>query len=67
MEGYKIVRIIPLTDIDEMGRFIKVYRVVFKYPDGVEDWVDIPEEEFSEEEVRRRIEEKVKTYLALKK
>jgi len=59
MAEYEIVNIRPLVDIDERGRFIKIYRVYYKLPNGEEDWIDIPADKFTESYARKLIEEKV--------
>ena len=60
MAEYKIERAVPMLDIDIMGRFVKKYRVYYKV-DDIEDWVDVLEEEFTVENVRKKIEERIKT------
>lgn len=64
MVEYKIIRIVPLLDIDEMGRFYKKYRVYFKF-NKHEDWVDISEDKFTTENVKKEVERKIKTILEL--
>ena len=64
MAEYKIVEIRPFVDIAPDGRFIKKYRVTFKF-DGREDYIDIPEEEYSEANVRKKVEERVKIHKSL--
>ena len=54
--AYKIVGITPMVDIDERGRFYKIYRVKFTVDEQIEDFIDIPEKEFSEAEARKRVE-----------
>jgi len=66
MADYKIVEVVPLMDIDKRGRFVKVYRVKFEY-NGMEDFVDIPEDKYKPEEVRKRIEEVVSAHRELLK
>ena len=61
---YEIIEIKPLVDIDPKGRFVKIYRVYYKYKD-IEDFVDIPEAEYSEEKVREVIEKKIETHMKL--
>ena len=63
---YKITEIRPLVDIDESGRFVKIYRVKFRYND-IEDYVDVREEEYSAEKVKKIIEERVKEHEKLLK
>jgi hypothetical protein len=46
------------------GRFVKIYRIRFKYGDIV-DFIDVPESEYNETDVKRMIEEKIKTHRAL--
>jgi len=58
MAEYKITDIRAMVDIDPAGRFFKIYRVRFTVLDKVEDFIDIPEKEFSEEEARKRVEER---------
>ena len=48
----------PLVDIDERGRFVKIYRVKFEY-NGIQDYVDIPESEYSADKVKEIIEKRV--------
>jgi len=61
---YKIIEIRPLVDITPEGRFIKIYRVKFKF-DNIEDFIDIPESEYSQEVVKKKVEEVVKTHSQL--
>ena len=63
-ERYKIVSITPLMDIDEAGRFIKIYRVRFKV-DEIEDFVDIKAAEYSPEKVKEEVEKKVEAHLKI--
>jgi len=63
-ERYKIISITPLMDIDEAGRFIKIYRIRFKV-DEIEDFVDVKASEYKPEKVKELVEEKVKTHLEL--
>ena len=63
---YKIIEIKPLVDISADGRFIKIYRVRFEY-EGISDYIDIPEEEYSADEVKKRIEARVKEHEKLLK
>jgi len=63
---YKIVEIRPLVDIAPDGRFIKIYRVRFEF-NGIQDYVDIPEEEYSAENVKKIIEARVKEHEKLLK
>jgi len=60
MAEYKIDRVVPMIDIDPMGRFYKKYRVYYKF-DEIEDWVELREEEFTTENVKKAIEERIKT------
>jgi len=64
MTEYKIVEVLPTVDIDNKGRFIKVYRVTFTYND-IEDWIELPEDQYSEKAVRKAIEAKIKEHKAL--
>ena len=64
MADYKIVEVTPLMDIDKRGRFVKVYRVKFEYK-GMEDFIDIPEDKYKPEEVKKRIEEVISTHKEL--
>ena len=66
MAEYKITRIVKLVDIDERGRFKYFYRIHFTFND-IEDFVDIPEEEYSEAKARELIEARVKEHKALLK
>ena len=66
MPEYKILNIKPLVDITPDGRFTKIYRVTFEYK-GMQDFIDIPESEYSEENVRKKIEARIKTHEALLK
>ena len=63
---YKIIEIIPMLDIDKAGKFVKIYRVKFVFND-IEDFVDIPESEYTEENVKKKIEEKVRVHEKLLK
>jgi len=53
----KITEVRPLLDIDARGRFVKKYRVSFVV-DGIDDWIDISEEEFSAEKVKELVNKK---------
>jgi len=64
MTEYKIIEVLPTVDIDAKGRFVKVYRVTFTYND-IEDWIELPEDRYSEKEVRKEIEKKIKEHKAL--
>jgi hypothetical protein len=62
----KITEVRPLLDIDARGRFVKKYRVSFTV-DGIEDWVDIPEEEFSAERAKELVNKKAEEVRKLMK
>ena len=66
MAEYKIISVKPLLDISPDGRFIKVYRITFEWK-GMQDYVDVPESEYTEENVKKKIEEKIKVHSALLK
>lgn len=66
MAEVKITEVRPLLDIDARGRFVKKYRVSFVV-DGIEDWIDIPEEEFSAEKARKLVSEKAEEIKKLMK
>jgi len=53
-------------DIDKRGRFVKVYRVKFEY-NGMEDFIDVPEEEYKPEKVREKVEKVIKAHQELLK
>jgi len=53
----KITEVRPLLDIDARGRFVKKYRVSFVV-DGIDDWIDISEEEFSADKVKELVNKK---------
>ena len=57
MNEVKITEVRPILDIDARGRFVKKYRVSFVV-DGIEDWIDIPEEEFAAEKARELVNKK---------
>ena len=57
MNEVKITEVRPLLDIDARGRFVKKYRVSFTV-DGIDDWIDISEEEFSAEKVKELVNKK---------
>ncbi|MEM0285942.1 MAG: hypothetical protein QXW34_02235 [Candidatus Methanomethyliaceae archaeon] len=59
MVEYKITRVQPMVDIDASGRFFKKYRVYFTFKD-IEDFIDVREEEFKTENVKKLIEQRVK-------
>ena len=61
---YQIIQIRPLMELSPDGRFVKIYRIRFKYGDIV-DFIDVPESEYNETDVKRMIEEKIKTHRAL--
>ena len=61
MADYKILEVIPATDIDAKGRFIKIYRVKFRYGD-IEDWVDVTEEEYKQGLHIQKIEELIEMH-----
>jgi len=58
MAEYKITEIRPIAEISPQGKFYKKYRIFFVFQ-GREDWIEITEDEYSEEEDKRRIEEVV--------
>ena len=60
MVRVRIFAVDSFVDIDERGRFYKLKRVRFKF-DEREDWIDIPEREYSTEEAFKRVAEAVKT------
>ena len=62
MADYKILEVIPATDIDAKGRFMKIYRVKFEF-NGIEDWVDVTEEEYLEGKHFQKIEEIVRKHM----
>jgi len=64
MAEYKITRISIFTDIDEEGRFVKIYRVYFEAY-GLKDYVDIPEDKYNTETVKKLIEERIRTHREL--
>ena len=64
MAGYEITEVRPLVDIDAAGRFVKIYRVYFKYA-GIEDYIDVKEDEYTEENVRKKIEERIAVHSKL--
>lgn len=64
MVEYKIVSIQPLVDITPDGRFVKIYRVNFRF-DNFTDYVDIPEEQYSASKVKELIEKRVKEHSEL--
>jgi len=51
---FKIIDVVPMIDITREGRFIKKYRVRFKVGE-VEDFIDVPEEEFEVERVKELV------------
>ena len=57
MSEVKITEVRPLLDIDARGRFVKKYRVSFVV-DGIDDWIDISEEEFSADKVKELVNKK---------
>lgn len=59
MVEYKIIDVRPMIDIDEAGRFYKKYRVRFVVG-KIEDFIDVPESEFSTEHVRELVEKRAK-------
>lgn len=61
MAEYKIIEIRPMVDIDSRGRFYKIYRVRFQYKE-IEDYVDVPESEYDEATVKKKIEERIKVH-----
>jgi len=67
MVEWEIIDIRPLIDIDPAGRFFKLYRVRFVINKKIEDFLDIPEAEFTAEEVRKRVEARVKEIAELMK
>jgi len=62
----KITEVRPLLDIDARGRFVKKYRVSFVV-DGIEDWIDIPEEEFTAEKAKELVNKKAEEIRKLMK
>jgi len=67
MVEWEIIEVRPMIDIDPAGRFIKIYRVRFLVAKKVEDFLDIPEPEFTVEEVKKRVEERAKLIAELMK
>ena len=61
---YKIVSIVPLVDITPQGKFVKFYRVRFTFND-IEDYVDVPEDKYNPEYVRKLVEERVRSHAEL--
>lgn len=55
---YKVTEVAPITELTPAGKFIKKYRVRFSYK-GIEDYVEVPEEDYSAEKVKALIEERV--------
>jgi len=55
---YKIKQILPTVDISPRGEFIKVYRVTFEW-NGMEDYIELPESEYSSDKVKELIEKKI--------
>jgi len=66
-ELFRIISITPMMDIDELGRFFKIYRVRFKVKEVVEDFIDIPAPEFTAEEAEARVKEKAEIIAKLMK
>lgn len=64
MPDYKITRVQPMVDIDASGRFFKKYRVYFTYKD-IEDFIDVREEEFKSDNVKKIIEARIKEMSSL--
>jgi len=54
---YKIIDVRPMIDIDEAGRFFKKYRVRFVV-NKIEDFIDVPEANFSKENVIMLVEKR---------
>jgi len=63
-EEYKVIRVVKLADLTPEGTFKYFYRVWFKYKD-MEDFVDIPVEEYTPEKVKEKIEEIINTHKAI--
>ena len=59
MPKVKIHKEIPGMDIDETGRFVKVYRIEFVIDGKIQDWIDVPEDKFSDSYVAELIKQKV--------
>lgn len=55
---YKISRVVPMVNIDAMGRFYKTYRVYYTFGE-IEDWIEVKEEEFKTDIITKKIEEKI--------
>jgi len=66
-ELFRIISVTPMMDIDELGRFFKIYRVRFKVKEVVEDFIDIPAPEFTAEEAEKRVKEKADIIVKLMK
>lgn len=64
MPQYKITSVAKLADIKQDGTFIYFYRVHFEYK-GIQDFIDVPEDQYTEQTVKKLIEERIKTHMAL--
>lgn len=64
MAEYKILGVSKLADLKPDGSFVYFYRVRFQYRD-ITDFVDIPEAEYTQENVEKAIMEKIKVHKAL--
>jgi len=54
---FTVIDIIPRTEMTKRGEFVKVYEVTYQTKGGVVDTITIPEDEYSPEEVEKRIKE----------
>ena len=61
---YKITRVEPRLDITPDGRITKIYRVYFKVGD-IEDYIDVPEGQYSKAHVQKLVEERARTHIEL--
>lgn len=63
--AWKIKNIIPMVDIDERGRFVKIYRITYTIDNKYEDWVDVPADKYDPDYVKKLLDELEKKHKAL--
>ena len=67
MPPYTVKEITERTELSPKGEFYLVYEVKAVAEDGTEFTVIVPESEFTEENVRKKLEEKARQILAIKR
>lgn len=61
MVEYKITSIRKVVDMTSAGKFVRKYRVYYVFKD-IEDYVEVEEDKYSADYVKKLIEERVKEH-----